>query len=250
MSVEPVLDSPAAVVDCDDERALVVADFHAGIEIGLRREGVELDSCADERREQLLTLIDRTAPDKLIFLGDIGHAIGNPWDDEREEVDDLLTAVTEYVPVTLIKGNHDGDIGAQVEQFEDVTLVPGHGTRIGSVGFAHGHTWPSPDVLGADTLCTAHEHPVVKLEDEVGGGRIERVWLRGDCNTSPFEEVHGSDITGPDELVVFPAFNNLSGGTWVNVAGQEFLSPFLPDALVDGQAYLLDGTRLGRYDTV
>ncbi|WP_340099283.1 metallophosphoesterase [Salinibaculum salinum] len=250
MSVEPVPDSPAAVVDCDDERALVVADFHAGIEVGLRREGVELDSRADERREQLLGLLDRTTSGRLVFLGDLGHAIGNPWDDERQEVDELLAAVTERVPVTLVKGNHDGDIEARVEKFEDVTLTPGHGTRLGSVGFAHGHTWPSPDVLDADILCSAHEHPVVKLEDEVGGGRVERVWLRGDCNTTPFEEFHDRKIDGPNELVVFPAFNDLSGGTWVNVDGQEFLSPFLPDALADGQAYLLDGTRLGRYDTV
>jgi metallophosphoesterase superfamily enzyme len=49
---------------------------------------------------------------------------------------------------------------------------------------------------------------------------------------------------------VFPAFNDLTGGTWINVEGQEFLSPFLPDGLADGQAYLLDGTRLGAYEHV
>jgi putative SbcD/Mre11-related phosphoesterase len=250
MVVEPVPDSPAAVVDCGDERALVVADFHAGIEVGLRREGVELDSRADERREQLLALVDRTTPDRLVVLGDLGHAIGTPWDDERDEIADLLAAVTERVPVTLVRGNHDGDIETQVEAAENARVVPGHGTRIGSVGFAHGHTWPSPDVLDAEILCTAHEHPVVKLEDEVGGGRVERVWLRGDCNPEQFEAFHGRDTATPNELVVFPAFNDLSGGTWVNAAGQEFLSPFLPDGLADGQAYLLDGTRLGRYDTV
>jgi hypothetical protein len=38
----------------------------------------------------------------------------------------------------------------------------------------------------------------------------------------------------------------------VNVPGQGFLSPFLPEALLDGaaEAYLLDGTRLGPYDRV
>jgi metallophosphoesterase superfamily enzyme len=52
------------------------------------------------------------------------------------------------------------------------------------------------------------------------------------------------------ELVVFPAFNDLSGGTWVNVTDREFLSPFLPEGLDEGQAYLLDGTRLGKYRCV
>jgi hypothetical protein len=36
----------------------------------------------------------------------------------------------------------------------------------------------------------------------------------------------------------------------VNTAGQAFLSPFLPEALSDGQTYLLDGTRLGNYESV
>ncbi|MDB2293553.1 phosphoesterase, partial [Halorubrum ezzemoulense] len=52
--VEPVVGEPAAVADLGAERALLVADVHAGIEVGLRYErGVELDSRADERRERL-----------------------------------------------------------------------------------------------------------------------------------------------------------------------------------------------------
>ena len=250
MGVEPVPDLPAAVADCGQQRALVVADYHAGIEIGLRKEGVELDSRADERREQLLALVEQTVPDRLVVLGDLGHAIGDAWTDERDEIETLLRAVAEKIPVTLVLGNHDGAVEAVAGDIDTVTLAPGHGTRIGEVGFAHGHTWPSPDVLDADVLCTAHEHPVVKLEDEVGGGRIERVWLRGNCDSAPFIDFHDTDFSGPDDLVVFPAFNDLSGGTWVNIEGQEFLSPFLPEALADGQAYLLDGTRLGRYETV
>jgi metallophosphoesterase superfamily enzyme len=105
-------------------------------------------------------------------------------------------------------------------------------------------------VLSAELLCTAHEHPVVTLEDEVGGSRVERVWLRGDVKGLPFVDFHGKHVETPDEMVVFPAFNDLSGGTWVNVDGQEFLSPFLPAASPDAQAYLLDGTRLGQYDSV
>jgi metallophosphoesterase superfamily enzyme len=250
MAVEPVVGSPAAIVDSDEGRALVLADYHAGIELELRKEGVELDSRANERREQVLSLLERTAPDRFVVLGDFGDAIGDARDAEREEIEELLSTVTEHMPVTLLLGNHDGAIEAIADGIGDVTLAPGQGTVIGSVGFAHGHTWPSPAVLDADILCTAHEHPVVKLEDEVGGGRLERVWLRGDCNPGPFEAFHDADFVGPEELVVFPAFNDLSGGTWVNVGGQDFLSPFLPEALVDGQAYLLDGTRLGRYDTL
>jgi len=248
MGVEPVPGEPAAVADCGGERVLVVADYHAGIEAGLRREGVELDSAADRRRSQLCALLDRERPDRLVVLGDLAHAIGDPGGDERDELVGLLDAVTDRVPVTLVRGNHDGAIESVCEAHEAVVVTPGHGTRIGDVGFAHGHTWPCPEALDAGVLCTAHEHPVVRLEDEVGGRRIERVWLRGGVDPEPFHEFHGPNLPTPAELVVFPAFNDRSGGTWVNVPEQEFLSPFLPAGLDEGEAYLLDGTRLGIYD--
>mgnify|MGYP000076638796 CR=1 FL=1 len=251
MGVEPIPDRPAAVATCGGERALVVADFHAGIEAGLRRDGVELPDHAPDRRESLRALVDRERPDRLVFLGDLGHAIGDPGREEREEVLALFDALPVDLEVTLVKGNHDGDAESVLERVDQsVEITPGHGVRIGDVGFAHGHTWPSPDVLAADIVCVAHEHPVVRLEDEVGGARVERVWLRGDLDPAPFREFHDADLGGGGELVVCPGFNDLSGGTWVNVPGQDFLAPFLPDGLVDGEAYLLDGTRLGEYRRV
>ncbi|MFT4921455.1 MAG: metallophosphoesterase superfamily enzyme, partial [Haloarculaceae archaeon] len=98
MAVEPLPGEPAALADCGDERVLAIADFHAGIEEKLRLEGVELDSNADERRDHLCSLLDRTGPDRLVVLGDLGHAIGDPGRQERGELDALLAAVTERVP--------------------------------------------------------------------------------------------------------------------------------------------------------
>lgn len=249
MSVEPVPGEPVAIADCAGERALVVADYHAGIEVGLRREGVELASQADERIAALLELLDYTDPDRLVVLGDLGHAIGDPWYRERDELEELLECVRERVPITLVKGNHDGDVEALFADLGvDATVTPTRGTRIGDVGFVHGHTWPSPAVLEAEVVCVGHEHPEVRLEDEVGGRRLERVWLRGDLDPEPFRNhLEDPELAIDGELVVFPAFNSLSGGTWVNVPDQEFLSPFLPDGLADGEAYLLDGTRLGHF---
>jgi putative SbcD/Mre11-related phosphoesterase len=243
--VEPVPDEPAAVVDLDGERALVVSDYHAGIEAALRYDGVEIDSRANERRESLLAVLDRTDPDRLVFLGDLAHWIGTPEGAEREELHDLLAAVPDRVSVLLVKGNHDGEIAAAI----DIEVIAAAGTRIGDVGFAHGHTWPAPEVLRAEVVCMGHEHPRVRLEDSVGGSRDERAWLRGALVPGAFE-AHGGTGGIDGELVVFPAFNDVAGGTWVNVEGQSFLAPFLPDGLADGQAYLLDGTRLGAYRRV
>ena len=243
--LEPVPGEPAAVADCGPERALVVADYHAGLEVGLRSEGVELRSRAEERREGLLELLAETGADRVVFLGDLGNAIGEPTGAERAELRELLSAVTDRAPVTVTKGNHDGEVEAVTDHFEAVTVVDGPGTRIGEVGFCHGHTWPAEDVLAAPTVCTAHEHPRVALTDEVGGRRTERAWLRGRLDADGFPEY---EAVG-DRMVVCPAYNDLSGGTLVNEA-DGFLSPFLPEGLADGETYLLDGTRLGPYQEV
>jgi putative SbcD/Mre11-related phosphoesterase len=247
VSVEPIPDEQAALVETDGQRLLALADYHAGIETVLQSDGVELDSRADQRRDQVLDLLARTDPDRLVVVGDLVHAVGDPWRAERDELAALFDAVS--VPVTLVKGNHDGQIEDVLREMDHPieTTDPG-GTRFGEVGFAHGHTWPAGEVLAADILCTGHEHPVVRLEDEVGGGRAERVWLRGVLDSDAFVDRY--DHTVDADLVVFPAFNDRSGGTWINVADDSFLSPFLPAGIDEGEAYLLDGTRLGDYRQV
>jgi hypothetical protein len=254
--VEPVPGEPAAVARTGDERLLVVADYHAGIEVGLRYErGVELESAADARLERIERLLDRTSPDRLLVLGDLVHRIGRPDAEEASELRALVDTVTDRVPMTLVPGNHDAGVADLVEESDPalaLDVVDAAGVRYGPVGVLHGHTWPAADVLRADVVCMGHEHPTVKLEDEVGGSRVERAWLRGQVDVAAFEgHVDGLAADGsPPELVVVPAFNERSGGTWVNVEGQAFLAPFLPAALPDGELYLLDGTRLGQYRRV
>ena len=244
-AIEPIEGEPAAVAEGPEGQILVVADYHAGIERSFRQQGVEVESRAAGRRARLTRLLDRVDPVQVLFLGDLGNHIGQPDGAELEELMDLEHELRDR-DVLLVPGNHDGLLGDAL----DIEVADGAGVRIGDIGFAHGHTWPDPAVLDVSVLAVGHEHPSVRLEDEVGGSRIERVWLRGDGDPATFTDYHGTELDGPDEVVVFPAFNELVGGTWVNVAGQDFLSPFLPAAAPTAQAYLLDGTRLGRYDSI
>ncbi|MCU4975262.1 metallophosphoesterase [Halobacteria archaeon AArc-m2/3/4] len=262
--VEPVPDEPAAIArlesgsgdsEGESERALLIADYHAGIEAGLRYErGVDVPSRAADRRDHLLSILEQTDPDRLVVLGDLMHSIGDPGGAERGELEVLFESLPPTLEVTLVKGNHDGDIESWLP---DLEVVPGSGVRLGSVGVCHGHTWPAREVLEAEVICVGHEHPCVRLEDEVGGSRVERAWLRGPLAGKGFAERASYEGVGwlegersPPNLVVCPAFNDLAGGTWINVTGQSFLAPFLPDGLADGEAYLLDGTRLGSYDAI
>jgi metallophosphoesterase superfamily enzyme len=256
--VEPVVGEPAAVADLGGERALLVADVHAGVEVGLRYErGVELDDRADERRERICDLLAETDADQLVVLGDLAHRIAAPEGEEREELETLIRAVTDRVPMTLVEGNHDAGVAEAFAGDHDVIGASG-GVLGSNVGVCHGHTWPDPALLDADVVCMGHEHPQVRLEDPVGGSRVERAWLRGRLDPAAFvegedtdDDAFGAAAAGdPPEVVVFPAFNERSGGTWVNVDGQSFLAPFLPEALPAGDAYLLDGTRLGDFRRV
>ncbi|MEY7847578.1 metallophosphoesterase [Natrarchaeobius sp. A-rgal3] len=283
--VDPIPGEPAATATVGDERVLLVADYHAGYEDALRHErGVDVPGRAPDRRARMLALVDRVDPERLVVLGDLMHSIGDPGGAERGELEVLFDSFPGGLDVTIVKGNHDGlietwlgddastDIGGgdpagsgsrppadDVDVPTDggsVTVVPGNGVRLEGLGVCHGHTWPAPDVLEGDVLCLGHEHPCVRLEDEIGGSRVERVWLRGRIDPGPFRDRPEYDDVSwlPDgagpNLVVVPAFNELVGGTWVNAPNQSFLSPFLPDGLTDGEAYLLDGTRLGAYGTV
>jgi len=246
--VEPVPGEPAAVIEGANERALCVADYHAGLEAGLARQGVELPSQSRERREHLLSLLDTTDADRIVFLGDLAHAISSAREAERDELETLFAALDGRASVKLVKGNHDGEIESLADDVGiEIEVTPTDGMGFGSVGLAHGHTWPSREVLECEVVCVGHEHPTVRLEDDVGGSRAERAWLRGRLAPEPFQKHYDEGLGIDGELVVFPAFNDLSGGTWINVPGQTFLAPFLPDGLAEGEAYLLDGTRLGAY---
>lgn len=281
--VDPVVGSPAATIDLGNERLLAIADYHAGIEAGLRYErGVELDSNAAARRDRLLALIEETAPDRLVVLGDLAHRIGEPIGREEDELSELFDAVCDRVPVLVARGNHDAGLEEFLAQWPEVSITEATGTLLsganGSVGLLHGHTWPDRSLLSASIVCMGHEHPTVRLTDAVGGARVEPAWLRGRLDrsrvlaelddsidddspggtgevdrsrVSETESGRDESVDGIDpELVVFPAFNDRSGGTWINVDGQGFLSPLLPETLYDGQAYLLDGTRLGPYRSI
>jgi putative SbcD/Mre11-related phosphoesterase len=243
--VEPVLDARAATAEIPEGTALVLADYHAGIEAALRLEGVELRDASEQRRSRVLELLEESNADRLVVLGDLAHFVGAPMGDELAELEALLDALP--VPLTLVPGNHDGAVAERL----DIDVEDSHGIRLGDVGFVHGHTWPAPDVLEADVICSGHEHVAVRLVDEVGGSQIEPGWLRGPLDSAAFTDrpdYEGIDIHG--EMIVFPAFNERSGGTQVNVSEQDFLSPFLPQGLEGGQVYLLDGTHLGDFEAV
>ena len=143
----------------------------------------------------------------------------------------------------IVRGNHD----TSIEEFVPgaVRIYPASGARISDVGFIHGHTWPSAEVMACKTLVMGHEHPTVLFKDGVGAQTSEPCWVRGNFAKTSDEKYEKL----PENFIVVPAFNRLLGGSPVNVIGSALLGPILNSDLPDldnAHLYLLDGLDLGR----
>ena len=66
------LEGPAMLID---DRILVVADLHIGMELEVGRSGITIPSQVEELKKRIDRLISETGADHLIFLGDIKHQV-------------------------------------------------------------------------------------------------------------------------------------------------------------------------------
>lgn len=224
MPIEPVPGEPAALVG----DALVISDLHVGLEVELRRSGVEVPSRSDEKERRLHELLDRTGADRALLNGDLKHNVPHTSRQEADELADILRRLSDRVPVTVLPGNHDG--GIEEIAPDDVEAADPRGTVVDGVGVLHGHSLPSDPVLETDALLLGHTHPKVTLR-EPNGARVERrAWLR---------------FPGDTDVVVMPAFEDWGGS---DVLRENLLGPI--DYGDDPDVTLLDGTRLGTLESL
>ena len=235
--IQPIHGIPALRVD----NAMVIADLHIGLEAQLISKGFHITS----RTEDMFDCIIDNASDcsKLIVLGDVKNSVPGSSKQEYREIPDFFCRLTEHFnSVTVVRGNHDTNIEEYLPP--EVHTAPASGLKIGDVGFIHGHTWPSADVMSCDTLVLAHNHPAMYFVDGVKKQTAEPCWLRGNF-------VSGGDryLEHPRSFIVVPAFNRILGGSPVNAENGEFLGPLMKPEFMDlddAGIYLLDGIYLGK----
>lgn len=252
MEAIPLPGHPALRVETGEGRVLVVADLHLGLEAELSQEGIGLPNQLPKLKKRLLELLERERPERLLFLGDVKHNIPVASWEEWRGLYSLLAEIQERVQVEIVPGNHDGDIEGMVPP--GTKLHGARGIRVGETGLAHGHAWPSPELLEAELLVLAHNHPAVELRSELGARVVEPVWLR--CKLKPerlpleLREAVGGEV----EVLVMPAFSELVAGAAVNKAiPEELLGPLFRAGAIDlpkAEVYLLDGTFLGRVQSL
>jgi len=233
MRLHFIENGPALLVE-QEQRVLVVADLHMGIESGLERYGVHITSRSTARAERVIACIKETEPDLLLLLGDVKHNVPVTTRQEYRELPRILQSFRELVPIAVTPGNHDGGIDRFLLEGE---LLPAGGTIIEGVGYLHGHTHPAAG-LSSHLIILGHHHPVVSLMDAVGcAARARPAYLY-----SVFEEPTGERT----RLLFVPAFNEFAGGIDVGLLRESGLGPL--SRCIDeknAEVFLADGTYVG-----
>jgi hypothetical protein len=255
-ALEPLVDEPGLVVE-NNIRVLVVADIHLGIEWDLGNSGIVVPSQSGQALAKIMEYIDAATPDKVVLLGDVKHNVPLISWQEREEVPHFLESIAKRIAVDIVPGNHDGDMEFLLRHILpglEVTLQPARGFVLDDVGYFHGHTWPDPGLLSCDHIVMAHNHPTIRFTDPLGSSSAEPAWIRTRLNYKVLEahfKAKAGDLPWSDpEVVIMPAFCQLCGGVAFNESlHDDLLGPVFSSGAVEldsAQAYLLDGTRLGK----
>jgi len=217
-------DEPAMVI----EKSLVVADLHIGITKEIFDSGISLPKQSKRFADKLNSLKKETQTNCLIVLGDLKHKVpGISWQ-EFKEIPEFINRL-KYRNITIIKGNHDGWIEKIVKTMETKKKIEvKKSVTIKNFILTHGHRRIK---ASGKTIVIGHNHPYVKFIDELGARYYQPVWIKG-------------PIKGKNELIIMPAFNDLSGMTIINE--QKLLGPVAKLLnKKEAHVFLLDGTDLG-----
>jgi len=239
--ISPVFDASLLLAE-GEERVLVAADLHLGLEHELWLGGVSIPSQTEKILARLLGFLEEIKPDRLLLLGDIKHNVPRTSWQEKREIPKFLRRLCDRAAVEIVPGNHDSNLADMAPP--GVRGRPSSGFVLDGVGYFHGHTWPDEKVVRAKALVTGHLHPAIRLQDPLGHSSSRSVWAKTRLLSRAVQEHYG--FVGDSEIIVAPAFNHLCGGLPLNEPVEEMRGPLL--AMADwenARLYLLDGTDLG-----
>ncbi len=148
------------------ESALLIADPHWGKAATFRKSGIPVPSgTTREAIDRLNSLIDKTNPGKVIFLGDLLHAKPGRSKETFSAIEHWRMEHAQ-IEVTLVRGNHDRRAGDPPEELcfncVDAPYV------IPPFAFAH-----HPAVSHEGYVIAGHVHPAIRLHGK--GRQYERL---------------------------------------------------------------------------
>jgi metallophosphoesterase superfamily enzyme len=240
MNLEFFGDGPALVIE-GEQRLMIVADLHFGIEADLAAHGLHFRSRSADRLEHLLKTIDAADPDMLILLGDIKHSIPSLTWQEFHEMPAILNAIRSRIPLKVFPGNHD--IGIE-RYLLDHELQPRDGAIIDGVGYLHGHMYPSPHLAG-QLIVIGHHHPLFLLKDEVGCSLQTPAYLRAGLDIKMLGMDKTRENTPPTRVLFMPSFNEIAGYDVLQIIKNPFSPLSRCMKTEEAEIILADGTYIG-----
>jgi len=234
-----------------EDCAILISDLHLGLEKEMAKKGFRIPPYSMKIMERVNGIAERYRANRIIVLGDVKHSIGKVDDIDWSVLPWFFDTLLDlFSSVEVIPGNHDGGIKSILPS--RVKLQPSDGVVIGSeekVGVAHGHSWPSQEVISCGKMVMGHSHFRYEMRDRFGAKSKEAVWLFGKYDIAALlkKAGHSASASGRGELTVMPPFNNLVGGKAINSKGGFDFGPVLSSGTVDiahADIFLLDGTRV------
>jgi uncharacterized protein len=240
MNLEFFPGGPALVIE-NEERILIIADLHFGIEADLATHGLHFRSRSEARLERALKVIENADPDRLVLLGDVKHSIPSLTWQEYHELPKILGALRDKVPLVVFPGNHD--IG--IERFlNDGEIRPKEGAVVDGIGYLHGHMYPGPDLAGR-LLVIGHHHPLISLKDEVGCALQAPAYIRAGVDATRLGYVEPGAGETPARVLFVPAFNEIAGYDISKIVNDPFSPISRCMRKESSEIILADGTYLG-----
>jgi len=268
-----LMPQPAALIETETKKTLVIADPHLGWELSLQEKGIHVPSQTPKILKKLVDLLLEHKPDALLIVGDVKYTVMTSEPGEWHDIPGFFSELKNYVAeIGIVRGNHDANLEPMLP--ENVEMHPATGVIVDDVGLFHGHKWPSPALVGCKTLVMGHLHPVVVFRDPAGFKLTRQAWMRVECKTEGLARIllrkHGVKIEGTieetleshykvkprsEQMFIMPSFNDFLGGRPVNetrprkeLGAEALIGPVLRSEAVDidnSELYLLDGTYLG-----
>jgi metallophosphoesterase superfamily enzyme len=245
MNLEFFGDGPALVIE-GEQRLLVVADLHFGIEADLAAHGLHFRSRSADRLERLLRIIDAADPDLLILLGDVKHSIPSLTRQEFHELPGILDAIRDRVSLKVFPGNHDIGIERYLTGNE---LQPKDGSVLDGVGYLHGHMYPSP-LLAGHLMVIGHHHPQLSLKDEVGCALQAPAYLRAGLDTERLGMGTDPEDITPTRVLFMPSFNEIAGYDIFRIINNPFSPLSRCMKKEEAEIILADGTYIGPFSSL
>ena len=268
-----LMPQPAALIQTETKKTLVIADPHLGWELALQKKGIHVPSQTPKILKKLVDLLVEHKPDALLIVGDVKYTVMTSEPGEWHDIHDFFSEIKQFVAeIGIVRGNHDANLEPMLP--ENVAMHPATGVVEDDAGLFHGHKWPSPALLGCKTLVMGHLHPVVVFRDPAGFKLTRQAWMRVECDSQVLAKIllqkHRIKIEGTIEetlqkhykiepkttqMFIMPSFNDFLGGRPVNetrprkeLGSEVLIGPVLRSEAVDidgSELYLLDGTYLG-----